>query len=184
MEGRQEARHIAGRLARKALIEIPEIVEVIDVLGPDGSQDAAFTAVVGRQYRGPVAKDIVQFLEVGDGRRRGFVGIHAFIDELIAFEAKLITGRRDELPQPQRPGAGERFDVKAALDQWQPGKFLRESRRLECFQDLGPVAAGAFEGLEEKSFFGAHRETSDLGFDMAIGIQGNRVVIAVDDDIA
>ena len=85
MQHREKPGHVGRGLPWEMLVKVPEVVKVIDALGPDASQHAPLPAVVPGKNRGPVSEHLVEFLEVGDSRAGGFLGVHPFVDPVIPF---------------------------------------------------------------------------------------------------
>jgi len=92
MQRGQETRDIARGFPGQADVKVPEVIQVIYILGANHAQDPAFTAVVGGKHRGPVTENLVQFLEVCHGGPGGFDRVHPLIHVGSALKAELVTG--------------------------------------------------------------------------------------------
>jgi len=80
----QETRHVACGLVGQLMVQIPEAIQIVDVLPRNDSHHPAFTAVVSGQNGQPVSEHAMQFLQITDCRLGRLVGIHSLIDPFIA----------------------------------------------------------------------------------------------------
>ena len=67
LNGCQKTRHIACRFIGQLMIEVPEPVQIIQMLTGNYSEYPAFAAVVGSQDGQPIAKHVMQILQITDG---------------------------------------------------------------------------------------------------------------------
>ncbi len=139
MQCGEKTGNVAGRLMRQPGIQIPEAVEVIDVLAGNDAQDPAFAAVVSGQHGEPVAEHRVQLLQISNGRPRGFQDVHAFIHPFVPRQPEFVTRGRNKLPQSQSPRGGIRADLESAFHQGKPEEFLGDARFFQFGNDELPV---------------------------------------------
>ena len=144
-----EPGHVPGRLEGQVGEDVPEAVEVVDLLGPDDPLDGRLAAVVGGDGRRPVAEHVVELDHVLDGRPGGLDRVHALVDVLVLLEAVTVARRADELPHAQGPGPGQGPRLEGALDERDPGQLLRQALLAQLLEDHVPVLAGPPEGFLE-----------------------------------
>ena len=150
MQGGQKPGYVPGCFVGKLAIEIPEVVEIVDLLPGDDLENPPFPAVVGSQRREPVAEEAVKIGQVGDGGLGRFLDVHALVDERIPVEPVLVSRRRDELPGSQGPGLGKGMDLESAFNKGKPCQLLRETRLPQLLLHDGKVVAGPFVGALEE----------------------------------
>src|SRR3989304_2612494 len=95
----QESRVVSRSLTRQPFVKVPKIIKVVYLLSADRPSNVALAAVVGGQDRGPIAEDMMQFFEIGDGRRRGLRRVKPFVDPVVSFQSEFIARGRNELPE-------------------------------------------------------------------------------------
>ena len=114
----------------------------------DGPADSAFAGVVGRQGQQPVAVEhvmqAVQVVQGSEGRGRDITT--TVIGPGLA-QVEVTTGRRNELPEPDRIGMGIRHRVVGAFDGWQQGQFQRHVALFQTLYDVMNIKAAALAGV-------------------------------------
>ena len=169
----QEAGHVAGRLGGQATVDIPESVQVADLLAADQSLYPVLAAVVAGQRHHPVAEHPVQIAEVVNRSIGRLFRVHPLVDQVAAIEAVSGSGGRDELPHSQGASRGQRAVLEAALDERKPAEFFGKSRLTKLAYDHGSIASRALIRLDKESAFGAG-ESRDLPLDVVIDLQRDR----------
>ena len=97
--GRQEAKHVAGRLFRE-----PKVHGVTLLLRFPAAGDAPLAGVVARSDRHPVPEFPIGFVEVLTGRNRLFLNMIAFVHLSAYLERIGLGGGFHELPETDRTG--------------------------------------------------------------------------------
>ena len=172
VQGSQKTRHISGCFIGKLMIEIPEPVQIVQVLSGYDAEHPVLSAIVTGKNRHPVTEHGVQVFQITDGGTGRFLCVHSFIDPLRPVQAIFETRRRNELPEAQRPGFGKGGDLEAALHQRQPGEFFRKPRFLELLDDHGPVQPGPLVCGDEEIPFETLK-AADLFFHIGVHRHGN-----------
>ena len=101
VHGSNEGGHIASRLARKIVVDVPEILVSA---GPAyGLCDVSGPAVVRGNRQIPVSEDAIGIIEIPRGRVRRFIGVKSLVYVGIDFEAIVLGGSVHELPHSLGP---------------------------------------------------------------------------------
>ena len=110
----------------------------------NGAAHAAFAPVVGGQCQVPVAKYVVELLQIVERSAGGGQHVAAVIAECVLLEVEIRARGRHELPHAGGLGAGDRLRVEGALDKRQQGQLGWHIPALQLLDDVEQVFARSF----------------------------------------
>ena len=153
----QQLGHVVHGFARQ--LQVPVIGwQAEGFITFDGTANAAFAAVVGRQGQQPVAVEVA--VEQGQVIQRGAGGggnVAAAVVPPVLTQREVAPGGRDKLPQAGGLGAGDRLRVVGALDKGQQGQFQRHLALVQLLNHIVEIALGTSGGqLEIARLAGKH----------------------------
>ena len=174
---RLQFRHVVARFSRHQVgqaFEVGRLAQRLVFL--DGALHRAFAPVVGGQRQLPVAKHVIQALQIRQGRIGRGQHAAAVVLEHGLLEVEIASGGGHELPQAGRTGAGESLRVEGGLDKRQQGQFRRHAALFQFLHHVEDVARGARRGAGD--VVGAGGVPVDVvGYQLVVDV-GNRIAAA------
>ena len=102
-----------------------------------GAANLAFTGIVGRDGRGPVAKVAIEFLQIVCRSLGGFERIKPLVRPPVLIQTILLPGIGHELPGSGGPGWRAHFASITAFHNGKVGQVFRHASRAEHALGIG-----------------------------------------------
>ena len=126
-----EGRNIAACLLWQIRIDLPVVALSASTL--DGLADIAWSAIVGRYNKSPVAEYLVKTAEHACSGITGLDGVAAVVNETGNLEVVTLARSEHELPQTGSTHATGSTGIQCALYDWQVFQF---QRKLVCLEGI------------------------------------------------